>query len=163
MKFATRTIALLLIPAMLLTAVACNQNTIAALVSTLGNASAAVAKLEGNTALAEVLTTDTAAAVSAINNWKSGGGSAQIAMQALNIVLGDLNLFPGTSQYAPLIALAVTTAEALIAILAPPAQASAKAQALQRYGNAPQNAAQFRARWNAICASNNALAAATLK
>lgn len=139
--------------------IACSQDTIAQLVSTLGNASASVAKLEGDTVLADKLTTDTAAAVTAIQNWKSGGTPAQIAIQALNIVLADLNLFPGTSQYAPLIALAVTTAESIIAILSPPASAArAKLNA-----NAPQNAAAFRSRWNQIALSNNAMAGAVIR
>lgn len=58
---------LLTIPAMIF-ATACNQNTIAALANVLGTSAANIANLEGNSSLATKLTTDTAAAVTGIEN-----------------------------------------------------------------------------------------------
>jgi hypothetical protein len=96
------------------------QSNLAALASTLGNAGASIAAIEGNTALATKIQTDTVAAVAAITSWKSGT-NAQMALEAIQLVEDDLNLLPINSAYEPLILLALGTAASIIAILNPTA------------------------------------------
>jgi len=142
---------------------ACNQNDIAALVTTLGNASASIATLEGNTALAAKLQTDTAAASSAALNWKKGSAGTEV-VEALNLVEADLNLIPGTSQYAPLVDLAIGTVESIIELVQPGAASITPAN--PRVGvthrvylaNPPKSAAQFRTAWNSVKAQHPELA-----
>ena len=140
------------------------QNTIAALTSTLGNAAAGVAALQGNTTLSAALKTDTAAAVSAITNWKQGT-PAQNVVQALNLVVDDLNLIcPPTNatcgQYAPLIILAISTAQSIIEIVAP-GQALKSAKVNTDYS--PRNAKEFKTYWNGVVSANPAMAGAEIK
>lgn len=119
-------IAAILLPAVLIIAGCPSQSQVAGLVQVLGNDAAAIAKLQGDPALADKLTTDTAAAVTAVTNWKSGTPS-QEAVQALNIVIADLNLFPQASAYQAYIVLAVGTAQTIITLLQPAATTSISA------------------------------------
>jgi hypothetical protein len=127
-----------------------SQSTTAALVAILGNAVASVAALQGNSELASKLQTDTQAAVTAVQNWKQGT-PAQDAIQALNLVESDLNLFPQLGPYAPLIDLAIGTTESIIALLpsnvATPAVAH---RSVSLQAPAPKSAAEFKANWNTI-------------
>ncbi|MGC2139262.1 MAG: hypothetical protein WA627_15985 [Candidatus Sulfotelmatobacter sp.] len=158
----------LLLVAMLPTTGCAPQATIAALTSTLGNAASSIASLEGNATLAAQLKTDTTAAVAAINNWKSGT-PAQNVVQALNIVINDLNLICPSicGPYEPLIVLALGTVQSIIAIVDPsatPAAAKVGPNARVRLGTpAPKDAKAFVAAWNGICASDPALAHATIQ
>ena len=147
------------------------QSTLAALTSVLGNAAVSIANLEGNSALAAQLQTDTAAATAAIQNWKQGT-PAQNVVQALQIVESDLNLIaqiPGAQQYAPLIALALSTVISIIEIVDPGAVPAAMAKvkvagvSTATTAVAPKTKKEFVARWNQICASNSQLAGATIK
>lgn len=140
------------------------QSTIAALVTTLGNAGASVAKAIGDAALAESITTATTAAVAAVNNWKSGTGAASIAVEALNTLLANLNLIPVNPLYSTLIALAITTATSLINILSAGSNTAMKAayHAAVSAG-VPQDASHFKAQWNGICAGNMQLASVRIK
>lgn len=132
------------------------QSVVADLVTTLGTASASLATLEGNTSLATKLTTDTAAASSAVLNWKKGS-SATVAIEAMNLVMADLNLIPVAGPYAPLIDLALVTAESIIATLNPTAVTA------RTFSNAPRTSKAFKQKWNAAVATNPALAKAALK
>jgi hypothetical protein len=125
-----------------------SQSTLASLTNILGTSAAQIASLEGNPDLAAKLTSSTAAAVTAINTWKPGTPS-QDAVQAINIVIANLNLFPQTGQYAPLILLSLTTAEAILDILQPQA-ATPAARTAHQIIMAPTMAKEFKARWNAI-------------
>ena len=133
------------------------QGTISALVTVLGNASASIAVLENNPTLAAKLKTDTAAASSAVLNWKQGT-PAQDVIQALNLVEADLNLIPGTSQYAPLVDLAIGTVESILEIVQP--GASSIDSVHSRVGvthrvslaNPPKDAVAFKSEWNAMAA-----------
>lgn len=146
----------------------CNQGTISALVSTLGTAAASIASLKGNTALAAKLQADTAAAAAAVKNWKQGT-PAQNAIQALNLVIDDLDLICPTGgpcgPYAPLIVLALGTAESIIAILNPTSQTyGTRAQVRKvNLGYYPSTAKDFKTAWNSICGSDPALASAAIK
>lgn len=129
------------------------QSTIASLTNILGTSAANIASLEGNSTLASTLTTDTAAAVAAVQNWKSGTPSDE-AVQALNIVANDLNLIPGVGPYAPLVDLAIATVESIIALLpAPTAQLKVTyhpKRTVTLHGPIPGNAAQFKVQWNGL-------------
>lgn len=134
--------------------IGCTQNETAALVQTLGTASASIATIEGNTSLATQLTADTNAAVKAIDNWTAGTPATE-AVEAINIVIGDLSLFPVAGPDAAYVTLALGTAESIIDILSPaatPAIASraAVAQRTVTLANPPKTAAQFKKAWNAI-------------
>lgn len=135
----------------------CNQNTIAELVQVLGNSASQIAALEGNTSLAAKLLTDTGAAVTAIDNWKTGSPT-QMVIEVLNIVEDDLNLFPIAGPYIPLIDLAIATVESIIALLpAPsaPVAMSAKPRRHVQLGYAPpKTAKEYKKRYNAIVAQH---------
>ena len=122
-------IATVLIATAALTIAGCpSQSQIAGLVNVLGTDAATIATLQGNPTVAAKLTADTAAAVTAVDNWKSGT-SSQEAVEALNLVIADLNLIPQAGPYATYIVLAVTTAQTIITLLQPStgiATASAK-------------------------------------
>jgi hypothetical protein len=120
---------LLLCAAVTISQIGCtSQQTIAELTATLGNAAASLASIENNPTLAAKLKADTATAVTQIQNWKSGTPTAEV-IEALNLVEDDLNLIPGTSQYTPLVDLAIGTVESIISLL-PQAPASATASAI---------------------------------
>jgi hypothetical protein len=144
------------------------QSTIADLTSILGTSAASIASIEGNPQLAQKLQTDTAAAVVAVTNWKSGT-PAQDVIEALNIVEDDLNLFPVTGAYGPLIDLAIGTVESILALLPQPVAAAnvAVAHATHRQVTltqpAPKTKAAFKSQWNAIVAGNPAMASAKIK
>lgn len=155
LQYTAASSALAIVPTALLTG--CSSTTIADLVQTLGNSASQIAAIEGNTSLASKLLVDTAAAVTAINNWKSGT-PAQMVIEALNIVMDDLSLFPITTPYAPLIDLAIATAEAIIALLPAPAAPVAAAKTARRQVQlgypAPKNAKDYKKRFNAIVAQH---------
>lgn len=131
-----------------------NQSQIAALTQVLGNDSAQIATIEGNPALAAQLKADTAAAVMAVNNWQKGT-NAQMAIEAMNIVIADLNLIPNTGPYVQLIVLAIGTAQSIIALMQPPAPAPAALAKLKATGTAiPTTAKEFQKQWNAIIKAN---------
>jgi hypothetical protein len=138
------------------------------LTSTLGNAAASIAVIEGNTTLAAQLQTDTAAAVTAIQNWKSGT-PAQNVVAALNIVIQDINLICANGicgSYEPLIVLALGTVQSIIAIVDPgatPAEAKVGPNARVHLAYYPVNAKDFKTQWNNIANSNSQLAAVAIK
>lgn len=126
-----------------------SQSQVAALTQVLGNDSAQIAALEGNTALAAQLKADTTAAVVAVDNWKKGT-SSQMAMEAMNILVSDLNLIPNVGPYAPLITLAIGTAQSIIALLSPATPVAARMKLAEPV---PQTAKEFTRQWNAIKAN----------
>ena len=139
-------------------AAGCNQNTVAALVTELGSASSSIAALEGNTALAAKLKTDTTAASTAVLNWKKGSATTEV-IEALNIVEADLNLFPITDKYAPLVDLAIGTVESIMEIVQPGSSSSNGVTALAGVthrvylAKPPKSAEQFKTKWNAMAPS----------
>lgn len=152
---------------LILCAASC-QSTIAALTATLGNASAQIAMIEGNTTLAAQLSTDTAAAVKQINAWK-GGSPAHNAVLALGIVETDLSLICPSSGagwqascavYAPLIQLALGTTQTIIELIDPTAGLKT---ARVNLGGAPTTAKEFKAQWNGICGTSPAYAKLAIK
>lgn len=137
-----------------------SQATIAALTDTLGNAASAIAAVEGNTALATKLQTDTAAAVSAVKTWKSGT-PAQMAIEALNLVQDDLQLIPATGPYVPLIDICIGAVDAILAELpasqAVTAHVGGSNRAIHLSQPAPKTAKQFKKQWNAYVGLNQGL------
>lgn len=163
-------LAVLLAPFLFLIPTACNQNTVAALVTTLGNASASIADIEGNTALAARLQTDTQAAAAAVLAWKQGT-PAQNVVQALGIVQADLNLICSNgvpcTNYEPLITLSLGTITSIIEIVNPGAAPTMTANVAGtrrtvHLTNPPKTAKDFSKQWNAICNANPALAQAVI-
>jgi ABC-type molybdate transport system substrate-binding protein len=124
--------------------------------------------MENNPTLAAKLKADSAAAAYAIDNWKQGTPS-QNAIEALNLVIDDLDLVcPANGpcgSYAPLIALALGTAESIIAILNPTTQTyGTRAQVRKvNLGYYPKDAKSFKVAWNGICAGDTGLAGAVIK
>jgi len=159
LKSSAASVAILALPSL----TGCSSTTIADLVQTLGNSASQIAAIEGNASLASKLLTDTGAAVTAIDNWKAGSPTQEV-IEVLNVVEDDLNLFPITSAYAPLIDLAIATAESIIALLpASPAPLAtgtygAVAHTPHRHvqlGYAPpKSAKEYRKRFNAIVAAH---------
>jgi hypothetical protein len=144
-----------LVTLVMFTAASC-QSTIGTLTATLGNAAASIATVEGNATLAAKLKVDTAAAVSAVSNWKSGT-PAQDAIEALNLVEDDLNLFPVASAYTPLIDLAIGTVESILALLpqsSTPTLSHHVHRSVTLTEPAPKSAAEFKSKWNAIVKSH---------
>lgn len=91
-------------------------------------------------------------------------------IQALNIVEDDLNLIPGTSQYAALVDLAIGTVEGILALL-PPTAATPSVSLVPHTSivhrhitlqKSPKTAAEFKKQWNAIAAVNPQLGAPKL-
>lgn len=132
-----------------------SQSQIAALASILGATAASIASLQGNSVLAAKLTTDTAAAVAAINAWKSGTSTQEIIL-ALNLVEDDLNLFPIIGPYVPLIDLAIGTVESILALLPQNAisPATIAPHAARRHVTlpfaAPKTAKAYKTQWNLL-------------
>lgn len=132
-----------------------SQTTIAALVTTLGNASAGIASLEGNSTLATALKTDTAAASAAVLNWTKGSASTEV-IEALNVVEADLNLIPYVAPYSALIDIGIATVEEIIAIIQPAAPSAPHTIILHNpyTGKVPKDADHFKAVWNAAIAAD---------
>jgi hypothetical protein len=142
---------------------------LSALVATLGSATSSLANLEGNPTLAAQIKTDTTAAVSAIDNWQSGT-PAQDVIEALGIVIDDLNLIPGTGPFAPLIDLALATVQSILEIVtnnspAPVTAHRAKVphRTVSYTGKVPKNSGDFKKKWNSIVMANPQLAPAAIK
>lgn len=145
------------------------QSTLAGLTATLGNASAQIAQIEGNVPLAATIMTDTAAAVTQINAWKSGS-PAHNAVEALGVVETDLSLIcpsnasgwqASCAQYAPLIQLALGTTQTIILLIDP--TAALKEARVNQGGSTPTTAAEFKRQFNAICATDPRLAVVATK
>jgi hypothetical protein len=145
------------------------QDTVATLAQTLGNAAAQVSSLEGNPALATQITTDTNAAVQAITTYVPGTSASQTVIQLINVVMADLSLVPVIGPYAGLIDLALGTAEALIAAFSAktntPVATGQTATHIRavHLTNAPKTRKDFVNQWNSIVKANPQLAPALLK
>jgi len=143
---------------------ACGTSTVAALVATLGGAAASIATALGDTALAEKITTDTAAVVTAVNAWKAGTGTVAAVVAILNVVLADINLIPVSPLYQTLISLALTTITALITIFAAGTTTAMKsAYNAAVLAGAPKDRDHFKSAWNTICAGDARLATVKIK
>lgn len=150
-------------PAVLFTT-ACGTSVVAGLVSTLGGAAASIATALGDSALAEKIATDTAAVVTAVNNWKAGKGTSAIVVAVLNTVLSDINLIPVSPIFQTLIALAITTAESLITIFSAGTASGMKAAYEDSLkAGAPQDSDHFKTKWNGICDADARLAPVRIK
>ena len=147
--------------------IGCTQQEVAQLTQVLGTDSANVAAALGNSSLAAQITTATTAAVTAITNWTKGSAS-QMAIEALGILLDDLNLIPIATPYVALIDIAIATAQSLLALLPPPAVVVAnqvmkmhKSRTVYLGYAPPQKVSDFQKRWNAkeaaIAAANPTL------
>lgn len=130
------------------------QDQISQLLDVLGTNAANVAKLIGNTALAQQITTYSSMAVSAVKDWKNGSPVDQ-AIQALSALEPVLNVIPATSPYAPLIDICIATVQSILAMLPPPTHPSTQmtvvhARVVHLGHPIPQNAKEFRKQWNDV-------------
>lgn len=163
-KLASHAAAMLMLMASMFSVTGCTPSKagLIALTNTLSNAAEQVATLEGNTALAATLKTDTAAAVAAINGW-TNGTPAQNVIQALNILEDDLNLIPAASPYSSLIDIAIGAVEGILALLPSSTTAShAVHRSVILTQPAPKTSAEFKKQWNQAAVSRG-LNAAILK
>lgn len=137
------------------------QSTFSALTNELGVSAASVAQDLGNSTLAGQITTDTAAAVAAINGWKSGT-PAQNVVAAINVVITDLNLIcsqvPNCGPYEPLIALALGTAASIIQIVDPSAAPVTMTARVGVVLTVPKDKKSYDKQWNLFCSANPKLA-----
>jgi hypothetical protein len=141
-----------------------SQATLAALTAILGSSAASIASIEGNPTLAAKLQTDTAAAVTAVQNWKSGTPATE-AIEALNLVETDLNLFPNLGVYGPLIDLAIGTVESILALLpasSSPVAPQARHRAVSLAQPAPRTSGGYKRQWNAIVNANPSISKSVL-
>lgn len=144
---------------------------LASLAQTLGNASANVATLEGNTNLAAQITTYTNSAVTAITNWKSGTPTNDV-IEAIGILQSALSLVPQLGAYATLIDIALSTIQTILALLpaatiTPNAPVSARKVRVvylsyPKKNGSDANVKEFKAHWNAVCATDTRLAKAVI-
>ena len=149
---------------------ACLTNTaLSGLVTVLGNATASIAAIEGNTVLATQIKTDTAAASAAVLAWKSGTPS-QEAIEALNIVEDDLNLIPMSGAYVALVDLGIGTIESILAMLPASTTTVSVERAHKRRSVTPvhvtkwgDSSREFKDRWNKIVATDATLAPVAIK
>jgi hypothetical protein len=152
--------------------VACSQNTLAALVTTLGTACSAAAGLAGDAAMAQTILADTAKASQQVLNWKSGTPTQDVE-QALAIVEADLSAIPETAAVAPFIDLGIATIDGILTDItgqAPPQTASVKPgmapRAIRhpRYsGKLPKSGTEFATAWNKLVDGNPQCAGLVLK
>ena len=145
------------------------QSTMASLIGVLGNATASIASIEGNTALATQIKTDTAAASAAVLAWNSGT-PAQDAIEALNIVEDDLNLIPMSGAYVALVDLGIGTIESILAMLPASTTTVSVERAHKRRSVTPvhvtkwgDSSREFKNRWNKIVATDGSLAPVAIK
>lgn len=105
------------LPLALLVFSACSQqDTIAALVATMGHAIGTLVSLQGNTDLAQKLQNDTNLAVNAIKAWQPGTSAAD-AIRLLNTVISDIQTLSLPDKYKPFVVLALGTAASIMDIL----------------------------------------------
>jgi hypothetical protein len=159
-----------------------HQTTTAELIGIVGTSVAALETIEGNTTAATKLSTDFAAAESAVMNWKSGTPTQNVA-EALQLIESDLSLLPVTSEDTALIDLAIGTVDQILAIFGTPATPVTTALingvpahiVYAGYGQTVttqhrpvpavhfKNKKQFKSAWNKILANHPKLAGATIK
>jgi hypothetical protein len=165
-------LAVVAVPCAILTSCTQSQrNTAATLTTTLTQAAAQVASLQGNTELAAKLKVDGAAVATALTNFQQTNSGADAAIQVITILEDDLGLIPETGPYAPLIQIALATAQTLIALIPQSAVSPAVAQTMQAHrmkavylGHpAPQSADDFKKQWNDVVKANPQLAGAAIK
>jgi hypothetical protein len=158
---------------------ACSQNTLAALVTTMGNACSAAAGLSGNPALGKTIQADTATASQQVLAWKSGS-TTQNVEQALNDLEADLSEIPESSQVAPFIDLGIATIDGILTDIGAPTRPAATTAELgaahlvnvrasatgkrpvrhpKHAGKLPKRAAEFVKEWNKLVEANPKLAA----
>lgn len=122
------------------------QDTIAALVGTLGHAIGTLVSLQGNTDLAAKLQSDTNLAVDAIKAWKPGTSAAD-AIRLLNTVISDIQTLQLPEKYKPFVVLALGTAASIMDILHGTPSTDV------RLTVPPKDSKQFNQLWDSIRAS----------
>jgi hypothetical protein len=138
-----------------------SQTTISELTGVFGEAAAAFAAVEGDNATSKQISTDTALAVAQINAWKPGTPS-QNAVQAINLLIADINLIPKLSQqdqaYADIVLAAAGSVITFLEANSPSATGAKVYFTLLAPNNytGPKinNAKDFKKQWNALVVSH---------
>lgn len=105
----------------------CSQNTIAALVATLGSACSTAAGAAGDAALSQAILADTSTASAQALAWKSGTPTQNVE-QALGDLEADLSKIPETAAVAPFIDLGIATIDGILTDITGQAPAAATAE-----------------------------------
>ena len=160
-KFLPKVLPVFLCFALVFNASCFSQSTLSALVSTLGNASASIAKIEGDPSLATKLQADTAAASTAILNWKKGTDATEV-LEVVNIVMDDLNLIPiSDATTIALVDLALGTVESIVTIITSEAAPTIAAghvlhqNRVVHLAHVPKNSSQFASQWYALAKNDS--------
>jgi hypothetical protein len=145
-----------------------SQSTLATWIATLGSAASQIATIEGDATLATQLQTDTAAAAAAVKNFVPGTDSA-VVVEALNLVLSDLNLFTNDPTVTTIVDIAILATEGIIALLPQPSTPVTAAVAQPKVvhhtvvvGTPITTPKEFKRRWN-LAVTNTKYASAAIK
>lgn len=94
----------------------CSDATVADFVKVIATDAASLATYFGDATLASQITSLAAQIAIDITNWQSGAAATD-AIQAINDLIGLVNLIPAAAQYAPLIVLILSALTGLLALL----------------------------------------------
>jgi hypothetical protein len=145
-----------------------SQQSLGSFLTTLGDAAIQIANIEGDSTLALKLQTDTTAAVNAVNNWKKGTDDATV-IEALNLVMDDLDIFPIQSNDKALLDVAILAVEGIVNSLpAPVAKVIASHRAATSTRPVPTgkqitSESEFKRAWNFQVRANDKPASLLLK
>lgn len=127
----------------------CNRTSLAELTTTLGNAVAIIAELQGHPETGQKLKADALIISDAIRRWKPGMPAEDI-VKLVNNLIHDLNLLSINDKYRPFIILALGTAAHIIDMLT---QNTGRPDTQVRLTKPPETEKEFKVDWNAIRAS----------
>lgn len=127
----------------------CNRQDLADLATTLANAIAVIAGLQGKPEVGQKLKADALLISQAVRTWKPGMPAGDI-VRLINNLIRDLNTLPIDDKYRPFIIMALGTAAHMIDILT---QNTGRPETSVRLVQPPSTAKEFREDWNAVRAA----------
>lgn len=130
------------------------QNALAQLTQTLGNAVASLVQVMGDTTAAERLRDHTAKAVALISAWQVGMSPRDV-IHALNQLIDDLTSINVIERYRPLVVFVLGTIAAIIETIRQQSNNQGdQPHTTVRLTQPPHNAEEFRHTWDAIRAGS---------
>lgn len=143
---------------LVLTTTGCaSQQTLAALVSTVGTSVATLEAIEGaSPQLIQKVQQDTAIATQDVLNWKQGSPTQDI-INALNLVQDDISVLPVPPQDAALVSLAIGTIDQILTIVQVSSGTTPVTTAKNihfKLKHQIKNSKEFKKEWNSILATN---------
>jgi hypothetical protein len=124
------------------------QQTAAGLIAIVGTSVETLITTEGSAVPAQ-LPADLAAAENAVKNW-TAGTPTQDVVQALNLLVSDINLIPVAAQDKAYIVLAVDTTEQVIQLFQPAATANVVGIHTKVKLSSKTPVSDYKAKWNSI-------------